>query len=1455
MPAGSDGAATVTIAGAADSAGNPNAAASNNSFTIDNTSPTLALTYSPDRDVRDEDTLVVTATFNEAVTGTPTIAVDVAGTADLSATSMTDSGDQTTFTFSYDVPAGSDGAATVTIAGAADSAGNPNAAASNNSFTIDNSAPTVALSYSKHPVRDADTLVVTATFNEAVTGTPTIAIDVAGTADLSATSMTDSGDQTTFTFSYDVPAGSDGAATVTIAGAADAAGNPNAAASNDSFTIDNTAPTVALSYSKDPVRDADTLVVTATFNEAVTCTPTIAIDVAGTADLPATSMTDSGNQTTFTFSYDVPAGSDGSATVTISGATDSAGNPNDAASNDSFTIDNTAPTVDLTYSPDRDVRDEDTLVITATFNEAVSGTPTITIDTTGSDLPATSMTDSGDQTTFTFSYDVPTASDGSATVTIAGATDAAGNPNASASNNTFTIDATANLWLTKEAAPGPVLLGQQLTYTLILSNKGPSTGADVTLTDVLPPELDFVSASPGCVESAGSVTCSIGILASGDSSTITILVVPNSIGDVTNSATTFGSVADPDTGDNTASTTTTTVVSAANLWLTKESVPDPVLLGQQLTYTLTVSNKGPSTSADVTLTDVLPTEVSLISLTSDQGTCIGINTIICDLGTLTCEDVATVSIVVRADATGDLTNVATVAGSVADPDTGDNTASVTTTVVAAADLSLTKTDSPDPVLLGQQLTYTLTVTNNGPSLATDVTKTDTLPAAVSFVSASSACEEFEGTVTCIIATIASGDVGTVSIVVSPGSIGTITNTSTVTSNVPDSDTGDNSATVTTLVDAAADLSVTKTDTPDPVLLGEQLTYTIMVTNEGPSAATSAIATITLPAEVTFVSSEPSQGSCSGTGTLTCNMGTIADGTSASVNIVMLPNTTGELTSTVVVDSSVADPNPLDNSATVTTLVNAEADLSVTKTGSPDPVLLGEQLTYILTVSNSGPSPGTSVTLTDTLPAEADFVSSSFSLGSCSGTSTITCALGTIESGDSATVTIVVSPNSTGELINTATVDSSVADPDPLDNSATETTLVNAEADLSVTKTGSPDPVLSGEQLTYTLIVSNSGPSPGTSVTLTDTLPAEVDFVSSNSSQGSCSGTSPITCALGTVQSGDSATVTIVVSPNSPGELINTTTVDSSVADPDPSNNTATATTTVDALALPPDEVGADLSLIKVASADPVLLGSQLTYTLTVTNAGPSTGADAVLTDTLPGSVTFVSASDGCGEAQGTVTCTLGTIETGDTATVSIVVTPNSTGDLTNTATVTSSVADPDPSNNTATVTTTVDTLALPPGEVGADLSLIKLASADPVLLGSQITYTLTVTNVGPSTGADVVLTDTLPVSVTFVSASDGCGEAQGIVTCTLGTIETGDSATVSIVVTPNSTGDLTNTATVTSSVEGPNIDNNSATANTTVGSLANLSLTKADSPDPVFLGTELTYTLTVTNGGPSPLPV
>ena len=198
-----------------------------------------------------------------------------------------------------------------------------------------------------------------------------------------------------------------------------------------------TAPTVRLDYDPDRnVRDANTLTITATFSEAMNATPTIAIDTTGT-DLAATDMTGGQGDTVWTYSYNVPARSDGAAVVTISG-TDLAGNANDLATNATFTIDNTAPTVALTYNPDRDMSAGENLTITATFSQAINGTPTIEIDTRRTDQAATAMTDSGDQITWTFAYVVPAGSSGAAVVSIAG-TDEAGNPNDAATNAVFQI--------------------------------------------------------------------------------------------------------------------------------------------------------------------------------------------------------------------------------------------------------------------------------------------------------------------------------------------------------------------------------------------------------------------------------------------------------------------------------------------------------------------------------------------------------------------------------------------------------------------------------------------------------------------------------------------------------------------------------------------------------------------------------------------------------------------------------------------------------------------------------------------------------------------------------------------------------------------------------------------------------------------------------------------------------
>jgi len=327
------------------------------------------------------------------------------------------------------------------------------------------------------------------------------------------------------------------------------------------------------------------------------------------------------------------------------------------------------------------------------------------------------------------------------------------------------------------------------------------------------------------------------------------------------------------------------------------------------------------------------------------------------------------------------------------------------------------------------------------------------------------------------------------------------------------------------VTTSADLSITKGDSPDPVTVGTSLTYTLHVQNAGPNPAAAVHVTDPLPANTTFVSATSSVGSCSGTTTVDCDLGTLANGASATITIVVTPTVVGPLSNTATVSTTSADSNPADNSSTATTTVQAvpSADVSITKTDSPDPVTVGTNLTYTLSAANAGPSPAAAVTVSDTLPAGVTLVSATPSVGSCSGSATVTCNLGTLASGASATVAIVVTPTVVGPLSNTATVSSTTADPSSANNSSTATTTVNpapTSADVSITKTDSPDPVTVGTNLTYTVVATNGGPDSANAATITDTLPAGATFVSVTGT--GCNGTTTITCNVGTLASGASA---------------------------------------------------------------------------------------------------------------------------------------------------------------------------------------------------------------------------------------------------------------------------------------------------------------------------------------------
>jgi uncharacterized repeat protein (TIGR01451 family) len=241
----------------------------------------------------------------------------------------------------------------------------------------------------------------------------------------------------------------------------------------------------------------------------------------------------------------------------------------------------------------------------------------------------------------------------------------------------------------------------------------------------------------------------------------------------------------------------------------------------------------------------------------------------------------------------------------------------------------------------------------------------------------------------------------------------------------------------------------------------------------------------------------------------------------------------------------------------------------------------------------------------------------------------------------------------------------------------------AQANLTVRVAATPGPVAVGANLTYTLTVRNFGPRGAGNVIVRDRLPANVTFVSAAASQGSCSGTSVVSCSLGRLTRGAVATVTIVVQPTQAGRIVNTATVNANKLDRARWNNRASVATTVGPVA--------NLGLSLAATPRPATLNQPLTYTLTVRNLSASEATNVLLTNRIPMRSTFVSATPSQGSCTGgaVVSCSLGTLAPQSSAQVTIVVTPTAVGHLTNRASVKSDVSDPNRFNNARSTTVRV----------------------------------------------------------------------------------------------------------------------------------------------------------------------
>lgn len=351
---------------------------------------------------------------------------------------------------------------------------------------------------------------------------------------------------------------------------------------------------------------------------------------------------------------------------------------------------------------------------------------------------------------------------------------------------------------------------------------------------------------------------------------------------------------------------------------------------------------------------------------------------------------------------------------------------------------------PATVLPGETLTYTLTVSNQGPAEAKNARAVDTLPAGVTFKSANASQGSFNSsTGLWTIGNLAKSSSVTLSLAVTVKSdaTGTLANQVSVSSDTSDKDPSDNTASVQTTVITKADLRISLT-APASVFAGENLAYTIVVTNDGPTNASGVVATAQTPAGATFDSASATSGSYNSANGQ-WSISNLALGASAQLTLNMRVNnsTTGNLLGQASVTGLITDDNPGNNSASANTLVNARADLQIIKTG-PGLVLVNEDITYTITIKNLGPSNATNVVATDVLPSGVTFKSATPSQGSFTS-ATGQWTVGTLTANSTVQMTLVatVKSSATGNQTNQVTVTSSANDPNNANNSASVTSLV------------------------------------------------------------------------------------------------------------------------------------------------------------------------------------------------------------------------------------------------------------------------------------------------------------------------------------------------------------------------------------------------------------------------------
>ncbi|GAA4311068.1 hypothetical protein GCM10023183_29580 [Nibribacter koreensis] len=805
-------------------------------------------------------------------------------------------------------------------------------------------------------------------------------------------------------------------------------------------------------------------------------------------------------------------------------------------------------------------------------------------------------------------------------------------------------------------------------------------------------------------------------------------------------------------------------------------------------------------------------------------------------------------------------------------------------LIVETDLAITKTADRSEVAVGDTITYTITVRNQGPDDATGVQVVETLPSSLAFIDFTSFRDNVPAnfaynptTSTFTIGNLAFGETATIKLRVRVLSSGNLVNRVRVIGNEPDPDKDDDEDEEPVVVPGVVtDLQTIKTVDKTRANVGDALTYTIVARNNGPNAATGVIIRDVLPTgQINITGQTSTNGTNLDINTGIWTIGNLASGQSVTLTINATITGTGTIVNTAIIRGNQADQQPSNNISTVVTVVTPgttpsnTADLQVQKTVNKTRANVGDALVYTVTARNAGPNAATGVTVRDVLPlSQIDLVGNvTVSTGTYNATTGI-WTIGNLAVGQTATLTVNSTIKTNGTIVNTATISGDQVDERPESNTSTVITVVGAGpevptvfTDLQVVKTVDKTRANIGDALVYNVTVRNSGPNNATGVFVVDVLPtSQIDIVGQVTvSVGTYNATTGV-WTIGALANGQTATLRVNATIKTAGTIVNTAIVRGNEADQQPVNNTSTVITIVGET--PGPGASTDLEAIKTVNRTRANVGDALTYTVTARNNGPAAATGVIIRDVLPLSqitvVGTITPSAGTYNAA-TGIWTIGNLAAGQSVTMTVNATIKATGTIVNTAIISGNEPDLQPANNTATVVTVVGDGTTP--TTSADLQVVKAVDKTRANVGDALRYTITARNLGPNTATGVRITDVLPVAqidlVGAVTVSTGTYNATtGI--WTIGNLGVGQTETMTVNATIKTTGTIVNTAIITGDQVDERPESNTSTVITIVGGgtgnpseATDLEVVKAVDKTRANVGDALRYDVTIKNNGPS----